>query len=265
MKRTSLLGGVFAAAALLNAGPSLAQTETYTYTLFQYAYVEFAAPPIQALDGKIYSVGQDQDTDGGLAFNFSLPPAPSYNFYVYTFDGEDPIDGALPVGGLVQGPDGALYGTAGLGGDNACGCGVIYKVAGSFSAPGAVGTETPLYNFLGGSDGGYPQGTLIFDSGGILYGTAPDYGTNGGGALFSFNLTSNTLTPIYNFCAQPSCADGGAPYWGVVQGTDTKLYGALRNGGNSNGNGVIYSVSTSGENYSILHTFCTSEASPCPD
>jgi uncharacterized repeat protein (TIGR03803 family) len=257
---------IFAAAALLNASLSLAQTETYTYTLLQYAYVEFAAPPIQALDGKIYGVGQDQDTDGGLAFNFSLPPASAYNFYVYTFDGEDPITGGLPVGGLVQGPDGALYGTAGLGGDNACGCGVIYKVAGSFSAPGSVGTETALYSFLGGNDGGYPQGTLIFDSAGLLYGTTPDGGSTGAGALFSYNQTTNTLTPLYQFCVQTDCADGAAPYWGVVQGTDTKLYGATRNGGGSSGNdGVVYSVSTAGDNYTVVHAFCTSNASPCPD
>jgi uncharacterized repeat protein (TIGR03803 family) len=265
--RSGLLFMAFIAAACLDANPCVAQGATYTYTLLQYAYAydEYAAPPIQALDGKIYDVGQDQNTDGGLTFNFSLPPAPAVNLYVYTFGG-NPADGELPVGGLVQGPDGALYGTAGLGGDNACGCGVIYKIAGSFSAPGAVGTETPLYSFLGGDDGGYPQGTLIFDSGGLMYGTTPDGGSTGAGALFSYNQTTNTLTPLYQFCVQTNCTDGAAPYWGVVQGTDTKLYGATRNGGGASGNdGVVYSVSTSGDNYTVVHAFCTSNASPCPD
>jgi uncharacterized repeat protein (TIGR03803 family) len=46
--------------------------------------------------------------------------------------------------------------------------------------PAQAQTETVLYNFTGGGDGGNPQSNLTFDGAGNLYGT-----TNGGG-LFGY-------------------------------------------------------------------------------
>jgi len=113
MKTKTLASAVLTAAALLIIAVSPAQAATYTYTLLGYAYDEFAAPPIQARDGLLYDVGQDQGTDYGLVFNTPLGSTAAVN-NVYVFG--DSTDGGLPVGGVVQGADGNLYGTAGLGG-----------------------------------------------------------------------------------------------------------------------------------------------------
>jgi uncharacterized repeat protein (TIGR03803 family) len=95
----------------------------------------------------------------------------------YSFAGMP--DGAFPQGSLFMDSQGSLYGTTIGGGgygqgcpsDNGTqGCGVVFKVD-------STGKETVLHTFTGGSDGGNPQGGLISDGSGALYGTASVGGT----------------------------------------------------------------------------------------
>jgi hypothetical protein len=44
-----------------------------------------------------------------------------------------------------------------------------------------------LYNFTGGSDGGYPVSNAICDSAGNLYGTASEGGTDGYGVVWKIS------------------------------------------------------------------------------
>ena len=69
---------------------------------------------------------------------------------LYAFQGGN--DGAGPGGALVMDASGAIYGTTGLGGDGTCynGCGTVFKLTPS----GSAYTESILYSFQGGSDGG---------------------------------------------------------------------------------------------------------------
>jgi uncharacterized repeat protein (TIGR03803 family) len=80
---------------------------------------------------------------------------------LYSFTGA--TDGNSPFAGLLRGRWGNLYGTTNSGGTH--GDGVVFKLSPS-------GTETVLYSFRGGADGRLPQGTLISDPSGNLYGTA---------------------------------------------------------------------------------------------
>ena len=70
---------------------------------------------------------------------------------------------------MVRDVAGNLYGTTAFGGDlSGCGgsgCGVVFKVD-------PRGKETVLYTFTGGTDGANPQGNLLLDEEGNLYGTA---------------------------------------------------------------------------------------------
>ena len=88
---------------------------------------------------------------------------------LYSFTGG--ADGASPDGGLSRDSAGNLYGTTYYGG--ASNKGVVFKLD-------ATGTETVLYSFTGGADGGYPNGGLVRDSAGNLY------GTTGSGGIFTF-------------------------------------------------------------------------------
>jgi uncharacterized repeat protein (TIGR03803 family) len=71
-------------------------------------------------------------------------------------------EGQNPNGGLVSDPDGNLFGTAQLGGDQANG--TAFKLS-------QDGTLTILHNFEGLEDGASPLAGLFRDSAGHLYGT----------------------------------------------------------------------------------------------
>jgi uncharacterized repeat protein (TIGR03803 family) len=75
-------------------------------------------------------------------------------------------DGAVPSAGLVFDAAGNLYGTTTQGG--AFGGGVVFKLAPN---PDGTWTESVLYSFTAGADGGAPMAGLIFDTAGNLYGT----------------------------------------------------------------------------------------------
>lgn len=82
-----------------------------------------------------------------------------------------------PMGNLVMGPGGILYGTTfSLG---AYGAGNIFEVTPS----GNSWTYTDLYDFTGGSDGAGPMGDLSIDSSGNVYGTT-QIGGNGQGVVW---------------------------------------------------------------------------------
>jgi uncharacterized repeat protein (TIGR03803 family) len=79
-------------------------------------------------------------------------------------------DGHRPTGGLLRDAAGNLYGTTidgGQKGSNCNGgdCGVVFKLD-------TAGKETVLHTFTGGRDGQWPDGGLIIDTAGSLYGTA---------------------------------------------------------------------------------------------
>jgi uncharacterized repeat protein (TIGR03803 family) len=135
---------------------------------------------------------------------------PIYRFKNY------PNDGAKPHGGLID-VNGTLYGTTQRGG--AAKLGTVFAVTTS-------GTETELYSFVGGANGGYPYASLI-NVNGTLYGTASKGGIAGGGAVFAIT-TSGSESAIYSFRGYPY--DGDRPYSGLINVEGT-LYGTTEYGG----------------------------------
>ena len=85
-----------------------------------------------------------------------------------------------PSGLVARDKAGNLYGTAGEGGDPVCGCGTVYKLS-----PRAHGQwkYTALHTFVAAT-GGLPEGGVILDGKGNLYGTTLGGGANGGGVVF---------------------------------------------------------------------------------
>jgi len=135
-------------------------------------------------DGATPYAGLIQDTVGnlygttllggasGAGVAFKLDPSGKETM-LHTFTGGS--DGALPYAGLVRDTTGNLYGTTYAGG--ASGWGVVFKLDPS-------GTETVLYSFTGGADGGSPYGDLIIDATGNLYGTTSVGGASNFGVVF---------------------------------------------------------------------------------
>jgi uncharacterized repeat protein (TIGR03803 family) len=166
----------------------------------------------------------------------------------------DATDGSFPYAGLVQGTDGNFYGTTYDGGTY--GYGTVFKIT-------AAGKLTTLYSFCPGAlctDGGYPKAGLVQATNGNFYGTTLNGGPNGYGNIFEITPAGKE-TPIYQFCPQVSiCPDGSAPYAGLVQASNGKLYGATTAGGIGNcsqgGCGTIFDVTLSGT-LTTLYSFCS--------
>jgi uncharacterized repeat protein (TIGR03803 family) len=112
-------------------------------------------------------------------------------------------------------------------------------------------TETILHSFTcSATDGCKPQGGLILDSEGNLYGTTQGGGANGGGTVFKL-APSGDLTILHSFAC--GTTDGCDPGSGVVLDSKGNLYGTTWQGG-ADGNGTVFEVSASGTE-TILHSF----------
>jgi hypothetical protein len=77
--------------------------------------------------------------------------------------------GRYPGGGLIFDSSGNLYGTADTGGSLGCflrGCGIAFEL----SPNAGHWSETVINDFSADLDGGYPNGAMIFDTQGNLYG-----------------------------------------------------------------------------------------------
>jgi uncharacterized repeat protein (TIGR03803 family) len=126
------------------------------------------------------------DGGGGCGAVFKLAPD-GKETVLYSFDGRNGDD---PLGNLIADKSGNLYSTTLYGKENCVsGCGLVFEVA-------PDGTETPLHNFSGGSDGAEPLAGLIADGQGNFYGTTSAGGGTGCGYLYQSGCgTVFKLTP----------------------------------------------------------------------
>jgi uncharacterized repeat protein (TIGR03803 family) len=150
---------------------------------------------------------------------------------IHNFSGT--ADGSNPVNGLMLSSTGALFGTASSGG--ASGFGVVFKVSGK-------GNEKVLYSFAGGSDGATPNGGVIEDSAGALYGTTTAGGASGSGTVF--RLKGKKETVLYSFGGG---SDGVDPQAGLVMDAKGNLYGTTSAGGAA-GNGTVFELAAPAKN-----------------
>src|SRR5215467_7477926 len=91
---------------------------------------------------------------------------------LHTFHAFDGSDGSHPVGQMVQGSDGAIYGVTEFSG--AFDYGTVFRIT-------LNGQLTTLHNFTGGQDGGWPFGGLVQGADGDFYGTTEVGGRFGQG------------------------------------------------------------------------------------
>ena len=156
-------------------------------------------------------------------------------------------EGAEPVGGLVVGTNGMLYGTASCGG--ALGFGSVFQIT-------TNGSLTVLRSFTG-SDGNGPVTTLAVGADGLLYGTTQYGGTDDGGTVFKVS-TGGTFTSLFSF----HNTDGAYPTSALVQGADNALYGTTEYGG-ANGFGSIFRI-TPGGTFNSLHSMFAEDSGSNP-
>jgi uncharacterized repeat protein (TIGR03803 family) len=131
-------------------------------------------------------------------------------------------------------------------------------------------TEKVLYAFTGAGDGGGPNGAIVFDGSGNIFGTTHFGGITtcggivGGGCGVVFELSPASggwkESALYAF---GDTSDGGFPNAGVILDKNGNVFGTASTGGSfqcSIGCGVIYELLKSGNwSESVLHTFTGSD------
>src|SRR5258708_27569752 len=178
---------------------------------------------------------------------------------IYNFVGG--TDSSIAYGSLIFDGVGNLYGVGNGGASNQ---GTVFALT-----PRTQGqwTETILYNFTGLADGGGPDGALVFDTAGNLYGTTSyggdpncDTSNNNEGCGIVFKLTNNgSGNWIESTLLQFEWLNGAYPVGNLVIDSTGNLYGLTFQGpGGYCSCGTFFRLSPNvdgGWTYSLLYTF----------
>jgi uncharacterized repeat protein (TIGR03803 family) len=162
-------------------------------------------------------------------------------------------DGEQPFAGLVADSKGDLYGVTTAGGP--------YGQGVAFALTGKKYVYSVLYAFQG-PEGSAPNGGLVIDGAGNLFGTASgNTGSPNAGSVFQLAPPPAGQT-IWNFTelhAFTGGADGGFPQGAMVEDALGNLYGATF-GGAGLGDGTVFELSPSvgsptGYTYQVIFAF----------
>ena len=207
---------------------------------------------VQGRDGSLFGTTQSGGAGFGTVFRLNT----NGGFTQLCAFGSATNDPQSPQSPLIQGADGALYGTSHAGGTSAVGgasgFGTVFKI-------NTNGTGmTVLHNFMpSGGDGQNPYlAGLVQGSNGVLYGITQEGGSfaNGGssgfGTVFKINPDGTGYAILHNF--NPSAGDGKYPNSALVPGNDGELYGNTEFGG-SNNLGVVFRLRPDGSGYEVLY------------
>jgi hypothetical protein len=172
---------------------------------------------------------------------------------LHIFKGNGYGDGSAPAGSVIIDSAGNLYGTTAYGGTGDCvlfekvGCGTVYELSPPAQKGGAW-TETVLYSFPTSEQGYLPNGNLVFDGAGNLYGATMfggGYGTSCDdfyqycGAVFELSpptekggaWTEKVLHGFRGMKAGSQNGDGANPNGGLVFDSKGAIYGTTYTGG----------------------------------
>ncbi|MDD4902092.1 MAG: peptidoglycan-binding protein [Patescibacteria group bacterium] len=193
--------------------------------------------------GKLYGTTMTGGiTDEGVLFSLNTDGTGFSSLHDFTYGAGDGIQpsqyGELTLSGST------LYGMTYSGGSTDSG--IIYAIDTDGS------DYTIIHNFTGGAGGAGPYGSLTL-AGSTFYGMTRVGGSSDKGVVFSMNISGSGFTVLHNFAG--GAGDGSHPNGSLIMATST-LYGATSEGGTSD-NGTIFSLTTGGTGFVVLHEFNT--------
>jgi uncharacterized repeat protein (TIGR03803 family) len=156
-----------------------------------------------------------------------------------SFDGKN---GFLPVGNLIADANGDLFGTTQNAG--AYGDGTVFEIAKTSS--GYASTPTILVSFSG-TNGVGPDGGLIADANGDLFGTTVDGGASNDGTVFEIPKTASGYASTPTTLVSFDGTNGANPdaFGSLIADANGDLFGTTSNGG-ANGDGTVFEITGSG-------------------
>jgi uncharacterized repeat protein (TIGR03803 family) len=229
----------------------------YTFTGGDDGSFPWASLTLDA-SGNVYGVAFEGGSRAlGTAFSLRPTAGGRWSFeLLHTFSGGK--DGSSPTTNLTFDAEGNLYGTTEQGGGSSnckMGCGTAYEL----TPTAGRWRETVLHSFTGAAGGQYPNGGLIFDSAGNLYGVAGGGGLHGQGTVYELSPSSGRWESrvLHNFIGKP---DGAAPQGSLIFDSAGNLYGTTDGGGAGFGTAFELSPSAGKWNFLLLHTFYVSHS-----
>jgi uncharacterized repeat protein (TIGR03803 family) len=193
--------------------------------------------------GAVYALSAD-----GSVFD------PIYSFSNFSEDDPTNSDGFLPLATPVLiGTN--LYGTAFGGGPIASG--TVFEVSPNGKFTVLADFDSPTNN----SDGRAAGGNLAL-SGNTLYSTTQFGGVFDSGTIFKVNTDGSGFETLHDFTltdpTDGTNSDGAQPVAGLILG-GSELYGTASIGG-TGASGVVYSVDTNGDNFTVLYDFSSTNS-----
>jgi uncharacterized repeat protein (TIGR03803 family) len=196
------------------------------------------------LFGTTYQGGADND---GTVFEIAKTKS-GYTSAPTTLISFTRANGAAPYGSLTADAAGDLFGTTYQGGaDND---GTVFEIAKTRN--GYASAPTTLVSFTG-SDGYDPDGSLIADAAGDLFGTTIDGGTNGDGTVFELARTKGGYASAPTILVGFTGADGANPYGDLIADAAGNLFGTTFQGGADN-DGVVFEIAKTKSGYASTPT-----------
>jgi uncharacterized repeat protein (TIGR03803 family) len=195
-----------------------------------------------------------------FALGSSVHAQSGYNV-LYRFQGGS--DGDMPYGPMIADSAGNLYGTTEFGGSQRFG--TVFKLT---KGTGGAWTETVLYNFSNGTDGGQPQAGVVMDAAGNLYGTTTAGGDPTCVSTYGYCGVVYKLTPVTGGVYSESVlvnftgTNGLVPQAGLIFDGEGNLYGTTTRGG-SLGYGTVFKLANSGGTWiqTVIHNFAQTDGS----
>ena len=274
---TFRLAGHWLALLLVSApGIALAQTTPAVSTIVAFSSSQPNSAPVRGPDGALYgTTSVASSATGGLIYRAEVDGSAIVTLHQLTIN-----EGYSPVGGLILGSDGRLYGTTSIGAlTEANTAGTVYRMQPdgtgftilhrfqTYSAANSAGSAV-------NADGANPETELVEGNDGLLYGITRAGGANGTGVIFKISKEGTGFTVLHTFGPITSAvnvtpvlnADGIGSASPLVAGADDYFYGTATNGGPS-GNGTVFRVRFDGTGFEVLHAFTAlveSESSTLP-
>jgi uncharacterized repeat protein (TIGR03803 family) len=200
--------------------------------------------------------GRDGNLYGTIGGNYDSRISSFGTVFRLTLNGEltnlvrfTGYDGIEPQGPLVQGSDGALYGTT-LRGGGFHDAGMVYRLT-------TNGALTMLAAF-DGLNGESPQGGLAEGTDGAFYGTTSYGGAGDDGTIFRVT-TNGLLTALISFDGMTGAKGSG----GLIRGSDDAFYGTTFAHGGGYSEGTVFRITTNGILTTITTFNTTNGGYPC--
>jgi uncharacterized repeat protein (TIGR03803 family) len=189
---------------------------------------------IQASDGRLYGTSQNGGAGGiGTVYSYDLDGTQTV---VHDFGGQGEEEGWIPDSGVMQGRDGAFYGTTPS--DLQIAAGVAFRVT-------ATGDYTEMHHFSDADGEGWaPMGRLLEPGDDVFVGTTFIGGTHDDGTIYRMTASGGfKYLHMFGDPIEGGGVDGSGPKAGLTRTGKGEYVGTTCYGGAANV-GTIYRLQT---------------------